>query len=114
MESPETLKRRVRRSPVIVFKVEEENDRGHLVGYAKNISGSGLFIISINPRTPGEQFSISFQIPDTQISVRCRCKIVWIRKNDPEIKQDPGYGVRFLDIPEEAAQAIDVWVIQER
>jgi c-di-GMP-binding flagellar brake protein YcgR len=119
MELPDTPKktpdrRRALRSPIIIFKVEEEDDRGHLFGYAQNISCSGLFITSINPRTPGEQFTISFQIPDTQISVRCRCRVVWMRKYDPKIKAESGYGVRFLDIPEEVARAIDAWVIQRR
>ena len=119
MELPETPKkipdrRRAFRSPIVVFKVKEEDAGKYLFGYAKNISRSGLFITSINPRTPGEQFTISFQIPDTQISVRCRCEVVWMRKYDPEIKAEPGYGIRFLDLPEETAQAIDAWVAQKR
>jgi uncharacterized protein (TIGR02266 family) len=105
-------RRRSLRSPIIVFKVKEE-ERGHLFGYAKNISRSGLFITSINPRTPGEQFRISFQIPETQIRVCCRCEIVWMRKYDEEGKLEPGYGIRFLDLPEETAQAIEAWVIQK-
>jgi uncharacterized protein (TIGR02266 family) len=107
-------RRRALRSPMIVFKVKEEDDRGYLFGYAKNISRSGLYITSINPRSPGEQFRISFQIPDTQISVRCRCEIVWMRKYDSGSKAEPGYGVRFLDIPKETAQAIHAWVVQKR
>ena len=107
-------RRRALRSPIIVFKVKEEDDRGHLFGYAKNISRSGLFITSINPRTPGEQFTISFQIPDTQISVRSRCEIVWMRKYAPEDKSEPGYGVRFLNLPSETADAIDAWVVQKK
>src|SRR5262245_54610714 len=107
-------RRRALRSPMIVFKVKEEDDRGHLFGYAKNISQSGLFIASINPRLPGEKFTISFRVPDTQISVRCRCEIIWMRKFNPKTKEDPGYGVRFLDIPQETAQAILDWVIQKK
>lgn len=107
-------RRRALRSPMIVFKVKEETDRGYLFGYAKNISRSGLYITSINPRLPGEQFTISFQIPETQISVRCRCEIVWMRKYDSKTKAEPGYGIRFLDIPKETAQAIHEWVIQKR
>jgi len=107
-------RRRALRSPIVVFKVKEEDDRECLFGYAKNISCGGLFITSINPRTPGEQYMISFKIPDTQISIRCRCKVVWMRKYDPEIRAESGYGIRFLDLPEEMAQTIDAWVIQKR
>jgi uncharacterized protein (TIGR02266 family) len=116
---PETHKkigdrRRALRSPIVVFKVKEEDDQGHLFGYAKNISRSGLFITSINPRPPGEQFTISFQIPDTEIRVRCRCEIVWMRVFNPKVKTEPGYGVRFLNLPSETAQAIEAWVIQKK
>jgi hypothetical protein len=119
MESPETPKkalnrRRALRSPIIVFKVKQEGAPEHLFGYAKDISCTGLFITSINPRTPGEQFAISFQIPDIQIKVRCRCEVVWMRKYDPKIKAEAGYGVRFLDIPEDVAQTIDAWVTQKK
>ena len=107
-------RRRGLRSPIIVFKVKEEDDRGHLFGYAKNISRSGLFITSINPRSPGEQFTISFHIPDTQISIRCRCEVVWMRKYDSATKVEPGYGVRFLDISKETAQTIHAWAVQKK
>jgi uncharacterized protein (TIGR02266 family) len=107
-------RRRDLRSPMIVFKVKEEDDRGHLFGYAKNVSRSGLFITSINPRSPGEQFTISFHIPETSIKVRCRCEIVWMRKYDSATKVEPGYGVRFLNIPKETAEAIHSWVVQKK
>ncbi len=106
-------RRRHLREPIIVFKVIEENSHQHLFGYAKDISRSGLFIASINPREPGERFRIAFQIPRTDIKVTCQCEVVWIRKYRQGSKQEPGYGISFLDLPEDTAAAIELWVSKE-
>lgn len=112
IEGPKKTENRRRhlREPIIIFKVTEENGRQYLFGYAKNISRGGLFIASINPREPGERFYITFEIPRTDIKVRCQCDVVWTRKYVPGSKLEPGYGIRFLDLPEGVAGAIDRWV----
>ena len=104
-------RRRYLREPIIVFKITEENEREHLFGYAKDISRGGLFIASINPREPGERFYITFQIPKTPITVRCQCEVVWTRRYNPASKLEPGYGVRFLNLSEDIASAINDWVL---
>ncbi|MCC6544267.1 MAG: PilZ domain-containing protein [Nitrospirae bacterium] len=115
-EEPQYLldKRRYLREPIIVFKVSEDSQHQPLFGYARNISRGGFFVASINPREPGQRFSISFQIPDANIKVRCQCEVVWARKFSDSNKNEPGYGVRFTDIAEEIAEAIDNWVSEQR
>jgi len=103
-------KRRALRYPIIILKVTGGGQKQHLFGYAKNISRGGLFIQSVNPREPGERFVISFQIPNSEIKVRCKCEVVWIRKYNPKDKLEPGYGLRFLDLPAGVAEAIDDWI----
>ncbi len=106
-------RRRFLREPIIVFKVVEDTQLQPLFGYAKNISRGGFFIASINPRKPGERFKISFQIPNTNITVKCQCEVVWARKFSTSTKLEPGYGIRFTDIPEDVAKAIDKWVSEQ-
>jgi hypothetical protein len=36
---------------------------------------------------------------------------VWTAKYDPETKLEPGYGIRFIDLPEDIAIRIDNWVL---
>jgi uncharacterized protein (TIGR02266 family) len=106
-------KRKMLRYPIIILKVTEEGQKEHLFGYAKNISRSGLFIQSVNPREAGEQFTISFQVPNTEIRVRCQCEVVWMRKYHPKVSVEPGYGVRFLDLSPGVADAIEQWIKQQ-
>jgi len=106
--------RRMLRYPIIILKVGEEGRKEHLFGYAMNVSRGGLFIGSVNPRAAGEEFTISFQIPSTEIRVRCRCVVVWIRKYSRKNKSEPGYGVRFLDLSPGVGDAIDLWILQQK
>ncbi len=103
-------KRKYLREPIIIFKVTEDTQLQPLFGYAENISRGGFYVASINPRKPGDRFRISFQIPNTDIKVRCQCEVVWARKYSKSGKLEPGYGVKFMDIPEDIAVAIDDWV----
>jgi uncharacterized protein (TIGR02266 family) len=111
-ETPKKIadKRKHLRYPILILKVTGGGQKQHLFGYAKNISRGGLFIQSVNPREPGERFIISFHIPDTEIQVRCKCEVVWMRKYHPKEKLEPGYGLRFLDLPAGVADAIEEWI----
>lgn len=121
MSSPETSQpiekpkkpadpRRNLRAPLIVLKVAEEGGRDRLFGYAQNISRGGLFIQSVNPRHPGDQFRIAFEIPDVSLSIKCRCEVVWRRPINRKSTLEPGYGIRFLDLEKKAAEQIESWV----
>lgn len=98
------------RYPIIVLKIEEGSERQPLFGYARDISRGGLFIESINPRKPGDRYQIRFTLPEKGFEVRCRCEVVWMREYKKKAKLQPGYGVRFLDLPDDVAQRIDRWV----
>lgn len=109
----ENSKKRIHpRGQLIEFKIREESGKGEsFTGYAKNISRGGLFIASLNPREPGERFHITFQIPGTDINIRCQCEVMWTYEHDPVMNQEPGYGVSFIDLPKDIAVRIDHWVL---
>lgn len=111
--SPPPDRRRSLRVPLIVLKVVDGTDRSTLFGYAKQISRSGMFISSISPRRPGERFGIAFEIPDSKATVRCECEVVWNREYKKKSKFEAGYGVKFLDLPETAASAIETWIASQ-
>jgi len=102
------------RSPLIVLRVKLDDGRKTFFGYAKNISRSGLFIASVNPKEPLERFPVELSLPaPIGRTVRCTCEVVWKRlysKGDPK---EPGMGLKFLDMPEEVAVAIDHWIKAE-
>ncbi len=103
--------RRNLRSPLIVLKVKLEEGTRAFFGYAKNISRSGMFITSVNPREPGSRFPVEIPLPDPICQkVICSCEVVWRRQYDKKSSHEPGMGLKFLDMPEELAEAIDSWI----
>ena len=115
LASPPGDKRKNLRAELVVEKVNEQQRVRTLFGYATNISKSGMFIHTENPKQAGEQFELSFVLPppvDQQI--RCHCEVVWQRMHQADrssyIGPPAGMGLRFLDLPEKTASRIAKWV----
>ncbi|WP_027716563.1 PilZ domain-containing protein [Desulfuromonas sp. TF] len=99
------------RSPLLVLKVKVDDGRKFFFGYAKNISRSGMFIATANPREPGSTFQVDIPFPEPlRRTVRCTCEVVWQRQFKKKSSLEPGMGLKFIDLPEADADAIDGWV----
>lgn len=103
------------RSPLLVLRIKLDDGRKSFFGYAKNISRSGFFIASVNPREPGERFQVELVLPAPLLRVvQCTCEVVWKRHFSKNALHEPGMGLKFLDMPEETAEAIDRWIKAEQ
>jgi len=99
------------RSPLIVLRVKLDDGRKSFFGYAKNISRSGLFIASVSPKEPRERFQVELALPaPLKRTVQCTCEVVWKRDYSKGAPHEPGMGLKFLDLPDEVAEAIDRWI----
>lgn len=99
------------RAPLIVEKIPCGDGRKTLFGYAKNLSRGGLFIATVKPREPGEEFTIELNLPTPdRFTLRCQCQVVWKRLFQRNSPFEPGMGLRFLDLPDAAAEKIEAWV----
>ena len=103
--------RQALRAPITVLQADCTDGHKTFFGYAKNLSRSGMMIGTINPREPGSRFWVEFPLPDPVNRVaKCHCEVVWQRRYSREHRYDPGMGLRFLDLPDDVADAIDEWV----
>jgi uncharacterized protein (TIGR02266 family) len=111
IQGPVERRRRRLSPPLMILKAEAQNGARTLFGYAKNISRGGLMISSINPKEPGDRFDLEITLPHPlpQVS-RCQCEVVWQRLYSKTRAHEPGMGLKFLDLPEPAASAIDDWI----
>ncbi len=99
------------RSPLLVLKVRLDDGGKVFFGYGKNISRSGIFIATVNPREPGERFQIEIPLPPPiKRTIQCGCEVVWKREFSKKSRYEPGMGLRFVDLPAEVADAIEQWV----
>jgi uncharacterized protein (TIGR02266 family) len=104
--------RRNLRAPLLVLKVKVDDGRKVFFGYAKNISRSGLFIATTNPREPGTSFQVEIPLPPpVNRKLICTCEVVWKRDFSPKAIYEPGMGLKFLDLPEAQAEEIHRWVL---
>lgn len=98
------------RSQLLVLKVKGEDRSGVFFGYAKTIGRGGMFISTVSPRKVGEEFEISFKPPGGGAHARCRCAVAWQRGFDPKFKEEPGMGIRFINLDVEIRAKIEEWV----
>ncbi len=98
------------RKELLVLKVKGEGGKGTFFGYAKTISREGMFISSVNPRPMGEEFEISFKLPEGGLSVRCNCVVIWRQEFNLKPKREPGMGIRFIDLHFDVSEKIDEWI----
>lgn len=98
------------RAPMIVYRLRFDDGQRTFFGYSKNISRSGMFIATVNPREPGSLFKVEIPLPPPlNRTVTCTCEVVWTRQYSPRSPLEPGMGMKFNDLPEEVAAAIDSW-----
>ncbi|MBI1910523.1 MAG: PilZ domain-containing protein [Deltaproteobacteria bacterium] len=104
-----TERRKNLRKQLLVLKVKGEDKRGAFFGYAKTLSTGGMFISSVNPRKVGEEFEITFKLPSDNEEIKCKGLVVWQREFEPH-KQEPGMGIKFIDLPTPVRDKIEEWL----
>ncbi len=102
------------RRQILVLKVKGEDQKGTFFGYCKTVSRGGMFITSVNPRRLGEEFDITFMLTGDDLEIKCRCVVVWVREYDAYNRQEPGMGIKFIDLSEEIRDRIDGWMEKSR
>ncbi|MDY6849522.1 MAG: PilZ domain-containing protein [Geoalkalibacter sp.] len=110
-DNPTGDRRRNLRKPLLVQRVRLDDGRRVFFGYAKNISQSGMFISTVNPRRQGEQFDVEMILPAPfEMPLSCRCEVLWVRDFRKSSNLEPGMGLGFLDLPDELVAKIGAWV----
>jgi len=99
------------RMSLLVLRVNGHRDN-IFFGYAKDISRSGMFIATVNPRKIGEEFTVSFELPEGGARIVCKCRVAWAREFDPKLEAKPGMGIEFVEMDEETRGKIEEWVMR--
>ncbi len=79
----------------LVFSDGEKAYRAHTV----DISAKGLFIVTENLLSTGQEFFIKLQIPGVSSPLQIRCEVLWSReRNSSQPNRMPGMGVKYSKI----------------
>ena len=74
----------------------------------------GMTINSLAPKDIGSRFRLEFTAPGPRSrSLQCTCEVAWQRFYTKNQTYKPGMGLKFLDLPEEASDAIDAWIREQ-
>ncbi len=111
-DAAEPAPRKELEHPIMVLRVNPENERRTFFGYATNLSPGGFRIDATKPRDMGERFELEFELPgELEGEARCHCEVVW--RKDWAKHQRPGMGLKFLDLPKNLATKLEAWIKDE-
>ncbi|MEK7880366.1 MAG: PilZ domain-containing protein [Deltaproteobacteria bacterium] len=110
--SSKTKSPREGRKRILVLRVTDETEKV-AYGYGRNISKTGMFIVTMKPRKVGEEFGIVFELPRYHVKVACRCRVARVRDGKAGAGEPAGMGVMFLDISNEHQSKVDEWTKEE-
>lgn len=101
------------RGHLLVLKVKGSSKGRNFFGYAKTLSRDGMFIASISPKEVGEEFTLEFTPPTTNVSVTCLCTVIWRREYKPGSQMEPGMALKFIDLDDASRETIDMWATNQ-
>jgi len=112
--APPTEDRKPLPAPITVLKTDGSGGPKTFFGYAKNISRTGMMIGATSPKEPGSRFLLEIPLPGpVGVVATCTCEVIWKRDWAKQKCHEPGMGLRFVDLPEDIASAIEHWVERE-
>ncbi len=112
-ENPQDEKRRNLRIPLRVLRVETKIQGDVFFGHATNISKTGLFIQTANPKPTGTKVHIRFNLPDTQEKIACLAEVSWIQDYTGQKGPQPGMGLKFVELSPEADHSLNRFVEEQ-
>jgi hypothetical protein len=92
--------------PIPVYASSEDDT--FFYGYIKNISPSGMLILSYLECEAGQEYTLEFALEETSIS--CRSSVRWCKEYAMSVYGPVRHGVKFIDAMPDATENIERWV----
>ncbi len=113
--------RRKLKTPIPAPRIELENKislrfphfQGFLTEYCSNVSISGMFIQSNEPRPPGEILDFELNLIDGLQLIRGSGEVIWVRLADEGPDLPAGMGIRFLGLDAQSRRLIR-WAVEKQ
>lgn len=101
-------RRSAARTPFDIW-IEETSDQATYFQRSANLSAGGLYLENGIPQPVGTLMSLRFALPDDPAPIRLTAEVVRVETDTPF-----GMHLKFLAIPDDAAQRIARYVEQQR
>ncbi len=79
-----------------------------VLAYLGNLSEGGLFVRTPQLLKPGAEVDLDFnvELDGEWYQVCCEAEVAWTAQDDSEFELGPGFGVRFVEPPEEVVEMV--------
>lgn len=94
-----TVRKHPRFQKSLALSYQDHN--GFVKAYTGNISQGGLFIKTKTPLGNGEEFLLKLTLPGIPKVLNIKCKVMWVRKEQVDVRRPKGMGVKFCKMPTE-------------
>ena len=90
-------------------EVAKASDTNFYIGVTENISRGGLFIVTADMPPVGTTIDLSLRLPDHGQPLRVTGEVRWHRHHG-EAGEAPGFGIRFINLGEQAEALIRAFI----
>jgi uncharacterized protein (TIGR02266 family) len=104
-KAPESARREHPRVSVDL-EVNLRSEHNFYAGLAENLSAGGVFVATHQLQKVGSKIDLTLRMPDGQESFQLVGEVRWVRVYNEHSDTPPGLGIRFIDLPQGAADAI--------
>jgi Tfp pilus assembly protein PilZ len=114
MEFAEALSpRRHLRVPLRVETIRPGRVRPRFLGYAENVSESGVFVQCSNPRAFGSRFLMRLHLPGSPPrGICCQAEVIWTRGYSGVHGPCAGMGIRFVEVAEDSQDLLSTFCLE--
>lgn len=106
----EAEKRRELRVPLRILKVDTGARGDVFFGYAVNISSTGLFIQTSNPKEVGTRVSLTLALPGTKERLSITAEVIWSRNFVGKEALSPGMGMKLVELDADVREKIEKFI----
>jgi uncharacterized protein (TIGR02266 family) len=88
------------------LEVNVQSEHNFYAGLAENLSAGGLFIATHTLQKVGSRIELSLRMPDCEQVFQIAGEVRWVRVYNETSDTSPGLGIRFVELPAGAIEAI--------
>jgi len=88
------------------------SDHNFYSGFAENLSAGGIFVATHLLKPVGSQIEVTIHVPDSEVPIRGRGEVRWIREYNERSDTPPGMGIRFYALEANAIEGIQAFLAQ--
>lgn len=88
------------------------SDHNFYQGFTENLSVGGIFVATHTLKAVGSKVEICLFVNGDSEPIRCSGEVRWVRVYNEHNNVPPGMGIRFVDLPDSAASAIEAFLAQ--